>query len=273
MKLSAFIICYNADDYLEYVLRSALEWVDEVVVVEGALQITMATGKPLRSTDDTLEILECYKNTHRVFTVNAEQPFARHADQYSAAFEITKRHGADWSIMIDADEVYPSETQRVVRKTLERGLQSKLFGFRVHSYNFINDFSHYYDGIYKRIYRVTLAAHFLTHSPDYDNEVCWPDYHLEEDRMLWPPPPHIGVIPSEHRFFHYSYVRSPEALNNKVQVIWNKNRNPDCNPKNPRYRFDGSLYRIPDDIPIKEFKGKHPPIMLEHPYAQRQVNV
>ena len=260
MKLTAFTICYNSADYLDYVIRSALEWVDEIVVVEGAFQIGIDAGCRRRSQDETLNIMSRYHDNAKVVLHITDKPCQEHKDQYQLALDIAKRGSPDWCILIDSDEIYPQETQRVIRKTLEKSMNSGIYGFRVHSYNFINNFRSYYNGVYPRIYRCTPDAKFV-----YDNEVEWSNDGKSGDKMSPTPPDHISSIPAHFRFFHYAYVKEHAILNAKARMMWEKDNNPDYNPKYPKYRAEEGLYRVPDGISIMKFMGEHPPIMADHP--------
>lgn len=265
MKLVALITCYNSADYLEHVIRSALTWVDDVMIVEGAFQIAVDAGCPHRSTDDTIKILDKYSHLKNVFVYKPPTPLSEHRVQYDWALQHAKRDcQPDWAIMIDSDEIYPETTQKIIRNTLNRNSEN-IFGYRVHSYNFINDFKHYYDGVYPRIFRVTPHCRFV-----YDNEVMWPDYDKMGDKMGWPPPNYIGVINDRFRFFHYAYVKDHKYLEKKAAWMYNKDKNPAYDPSKPQYRVEGNKYKIPDGIEIKEFDGEHPPIMKDHPYNTRE---
>ncbi len=262
MKLTAIMMVYDGADYISYAIESALELCDEVVVVEGALKPYVDMGHPHRSSDGTLSILQDIQTSPRVIVRHTEEPYSHHPAQYQLAFNVARDRGADWCILIDYDEIYPKDTQRIIKKVLVNPTLANKLGWRVHSYNFINDFYHYYDGCYKRIYKVTPEAHFVADSMENDNEVRWPDRQRIEDHMSWPPPSHIGVVPKNFRFFHYSYVKSHAHLERKKKFIQKKSGNPMNG-----YRIENGIYKIPDDIEVMRFDGAHPQIMKSHPLA------
>jgi len=260
--LCAITIAYNSADYLDYVIRSAMKWVDHMIVIEGAFQITIDAGAAPRSSDGTLGIISKYhESTNKQFIgLSTETPLREHRDQYDFALQTAKAaYKPDWVVLIDSDEIYPIETQKLLRSVIDR-VDDKIFGMRMYSYNFINDVATYYNGCYPRLYRVTPNSKF-----SYDNKVDWPDYGLEGDNMQHPAPQHILTIPKTFRFYHYAYVKDHNYLNLKAKYMYNKDGNPSYHPSNPLYRVEGDKYKIPDDITLYNFTGRHPDIMKDHP--------
>ena len=51
MKKTAFMVVYNDADYADYAIRSVKDRVDELLIIEGAFEITMRAGMPARSND------------------------------------------------------------------------------------------------------------------------------------------------------------------------------------------------------------------------------
>jgi len=263
IKLSATIIVYNGAQYLDYCIKSALQWCDHIYIAEGALKPYIEMGLPHRSNDGTLEILEKYKKTapNIVTIAHTERPLSHHPLQYQMGLDWAKQVGADWHVIIDADEIYPSTTQTVVRKMLERYKNSNKYSGRVYSYNFINDFWHYYSGKYIRIARVTPDATFVSSSMSADNQVEWPEMSLPSDIMHGPIPSHVFEIPSSARFFHYSYVKSRVHIEKKLEFVHRK----DGNPLKGYNITDDGLFELPPDMPIYQFRGRHPKVMRDHP--------
>jgi len=239
-----------------------------MVVVEGAFQITVDAGAPHRSQDNTLKIISKYNdNTERFVGQSTKVPCQEHKDQYDMALQLAKdAYRPDFCILIDSDEIYPKEMQKVIRNTLDR-VPDNVMGMRLHSYNFINDFFHYYSGQYPRIFRATKGSKF-----SYDNKVDWPDMGLEGDNMQMPQPKHIMTLPKTFRFYHYAYVKSLEYLKMKEEYMFNKDGNPAYNPNSSQYREEDGIYKIPDDIKIREFTYKHPEIMDDHPWRTRRMS-
>ena len=245
MKKVAFMIVYNDADYVDYAIRSVVDWVDEMIIIEGAFQITIATGKPPRSNDGTLEILERWK-THPKITVHYANE-KEHKDQYNLGYQWAKTRNADWAILVDSDEVWTKPLQLMVDKLLIK--QEKFVKeFRLQEYCFINDFVHWYEGVYPRIFKVEPDAFFV-----YDNEV---QYSCGRGKH------HIASIIGK-MIYHYGYVRHNKRWQMKQDYMFEKDGNPSIKKD---YKLEGNSYIIPQDLPIYKFVGKHPEIMQSHPF-------
>jgi len=254
MKKTAFMIVYNDIDYVEYAIRSVLDWVDNLVIVEGAFQITMATGKPARSNDGTLDVLAKYIDNKKVFLkqVNLQE----HKDHYDVGYQWAIENGADWAIMIDSDEVWTKSAKLMADSMMARigkgqgvGIPAEIL---VEEYCFINDFKTWYPGTYPRIFSCVPGSKFV-----FDNEVqfggCQRGRH-----------PRWRVLGRD--IYHYGYVRRKKRWEMKQEYMWEKDHNPSI--KND-YKLEGNVYIIPKDLPIYQFAGNHPDIMKEHPFFDK----
>ena len=253
MKLIAFLCVYNDPEYLDAAIESYKNFPDRLYLIEGAWESSLRFGVDPRSNELTESILRKHVDGERVVLVRANE--ATEVAQRQIGLELAKREGADWCMMLDADEVYTSPVLTVIRRILELALSHpEVFGFRMNSYNFINSFQKYYDGNYPRISRVTPGARFV-----YANDVAW----LDHGKECWGP--HIINMPKELRFFHYNYIKKdPEAFFLKMNFLGSEN--PTFNvSERQKYGFDAYGYRIPSDIQIKDFTGEHPEIIRNHP--------
>jgi len=72
--LSVLMTVYNEVDFLDYAIRGALSFADELVIVEGAYKETIKLGKSPRSDDGTLDIIHtwCHEGNVRVIYANEE---------------------------------------------------------------------------------------------------------------------------------------------------------------------------------------------------------
>lgn len=98
MKLTLAIATYNEEKNIHYALDSTIEWVDEVVVVDGG------------STDKTIEILRAYGS--KVKIIEADNPPMFHINKQKA---IDAASG-DWILQLDADEEITPELRAEIEK-------------------------------------------------------------------------------------------------------------------------------------------------------------
>ncbi len=247
MKIVSFLCTYNDADYLDATLESFKWFPDKLFIIEGSWK--SANANP-RSDQRTYDIINKHVDNQRVFLVQANE--ARERNQRQIGLNLAKEEKADWCWMLDSDEVYTRDILIPMRTILKRSAAST-YGFRLRSYNFINSFSRWYDGNYWRIYRPTPLAEFIM-----DNDVRF------NDPNNWTP--HIGNMPENFRFYHYNYVKpNTEQFWRKMQ--YQAEQDPSFNQRLlPQYGCEEGIYKIPDDIPIYDFTGKHPGIMKNHPY-------
>jgi glycosyltransferase involved in cell wall biosynthesis len=255
MKKVGFMIVYNDADYVDYALKSFTDWVDEMIIVEGAFEITMKGGKPPRSNDGTLDILSTHVDNKRIFMKNVN--YREHKHHYDVGYQWAIERGADWAIMLDSDEVWSKTAKMIADAQMKRCMkESELVGceMQVQEYSFVNDFKTWYPGTYPRIFRAIEGSKFV-----FDNEVQF------AGRARGDHPMHL--LPGRN-IHHYGYVRRKKRWRMKQDYMWEK----DFNPINKKYKLEGDTYILPEDIPIYEYAGKHPEIMKSHPFYGKTAN-
>ena len=100
MKLSLCIATYNEEKFIHYPLDSAIDLVDEVVIVDGG------------STDKTIEIAKKYGEKVRVFVENNPPMF--HINKQRAI----ERAQGEWILQLDADEELSEELKTEIASLL-----------------------------------------------------------------------------------------------------------------------------------------------------------
>lgn len=98
-KISACIISFNEEKKIEDCLKSLVDIVDEIIIVDSL------------STDDTLEIAKKY--TDKIF----DQKFLGHIEQKNLAVE---KASHDWILSLDCDERLSDELQQSIQKIKDR---------------------------------------------------------------------------------------------------------------------------------------------------------
>ena len=105
MKLSLCIAVYNEEKNLHYPMDSAIDIVDEVIIVDGG------------STDKTVEIARSYGK--KVKIIKSDNPIMFHKNKQKA---IEAAQG-EWILQLDADEELTPELRQEIRSVI--GNQSK----------------------------------------------------------------------------------------------------------------------------------------------------
>ena len=255
MKIVGATFVYNDYEYLDQTLECFKNFPDKHFIIEGSWRSNQkSSGVSLRSDQQTYDIINKHVDNRQVFLIQANEE--RERNQRQVGMELAKKEGADWFFMTDADEVYPKKSLDIIKNILQR-TPDYMLGYRIHSYNFINSFKKWYNGDYMRLYRVTPKAEFVM-----DNDVAWTD----KDGMIAP-------MPGGYLFYHYNYVRKNTTRfwnmmryqHEQDQTFWK--RMIDSGP----YKEEAGIYKIPDDIKIYDFIGKHPTIMKNHPYFKNDV--
>lgn len=100
MKLSLCIATYNEAKNLHYALDSTIEWVDEVIIVDGA------------STDGTVELAKSYGT--KVKVIETTNPPIFHINKQKAIEAAT----GDWILQLDADEEITLDLKEEIQKIL-----------------------------------------------------------------------------------------------------------------------------------------------------------
>jgi hypothetical protein len=255
MKKTAFMIVYNDVDYVDYSIQSIQGWVDEIVVIEGAFEITMKTGAPPRSNDGTLEILQRHADEGTIILKHAN--LREHKDHYDIGYQFAIENGSDWAVLVDSDEIWSKQAKQIADAQMKRCLNDSdpcPCEMRVNEYSFVNDFQTYYNGTYPRIFRCVKGSKFV-----FDNEVQF------AGRMRGEHPVHI--LPGR-LIWHYGYVRKKKRWKLKQDLMWQK----DFNPLNKKYKLEGDNYVLPEDIAIYEYTGVHPEIMRNHPFHDKTAH-
>jgi glycosyltransferase involved in cell wall biosynthesis len=236
---------YNEADYIDFAIRGCLPHVDHLVIVEGAYQETIALGKPPRSNDGTLEIIQKYTGDSKVQFIQANERSDK--DQRNIGLAKIKELNPDgWMLIVDGDEVYKPETFKLVvglTKILEKNSYKAAY-FK--SLTFVNDLDHYTEQEFPRLFKLTPECHFTD-----DNFMKWAD-------AIWAYP---SVIKLDHiKYYHYSFVKNRERT--ELKKKWWETRF----QKLFAYGWDYDERGFISDKghKIYEFKGQHPEIMRDH---------
>ena len=244
MKLTALITVYNEAKFLDCCLNSIKDHVDKIVIVEGAYQETIRLGKPKRSDDGTIEIINahsCDLSDVGVFPPNSMKFFHMRANEESDAqqrnvgLEVIKKNDSDFFVIIDGDEVYKPYHFKMIRMAMSRPIIDAWY-FTCNT--FVNDFNHYCKQSFLRLFRLYDDAEFINDNFITSNGRSWQDIPKAE----------LNV-----NYFHYAFLKGKERFEtkkkwwesrfgeNKFHYDWNVNDKGMIKPENHEvYEYIGS---------------------------------
>lgn len=101
MFLSVALAVYNEEEFIHYPIESTIDWVDEIVIVDGG------------STDKTVEIAKSYGPKVRV--IYSPNPVMFHINKQKALDECR----GEWILQLDADEEVSKELAEEIQKVLK----------------------------------------------------------------------------------------------------------------------------------------------------------
>lgn len=252
MRLSALMCVYNEAEYVDFAIRSCLDYIDDLIIVEGAYKETIALGKSPRSDDGTLDILSKYLTHPKVRFLQANEE--SDAQQRNVGLEEIKKVNKDgWLIIIDGDEVYDPSMFKIIRSQLNAldSENSTAYASYFSSITFVNDFWHYTNQEFPRLFKITEKCSFYN-----DNYMAWPDIGKQVGYTK------IPFI----KYYHYAFAKSLERFATKKK--WWETRFKDK-------KFDYGWHANKDGVledpshRVFEFTGKHPKIMEEHKYYNK----
>jgi hypothetical protein len=217
MKTGVLTVAYDECEWLDAAIRSVANEFDEIVILEGAYEVSIKAGASPRSTDGTLEIIETLKKEFpNVTCLHCNESDAWH--QLNKGLEVLKDKGVEWFLLLDADEVWTNNHLKIIKKFMQKGEKAGIYQYWVYFYNFINSFDSYNDARMKRVFKLTPGCTFL-----HVNELAWPDHGKPVDSGV--PAPHISEIPAFCRCFHYTEIKSPKRWFLKKRYLKNRDGN------------------------------------------------
>ena len=248
MNIGVLMNVYNEAEWLDCAIGSIIDWTDTIVIVEGAYGIAIEAGASERSTDGTLDILDIWQKNYpnKITLIKANE--RDEAPQLQLGVEILKQKKVDWYLLVDGDEIWEKRDLALIRAAIVRGDANSIYQYRAMFYNFINSFDKYYDGKFKRVFKLTPGAKTIG-----QNGLMWPDVGLYCDTGT--NEPHIGELPDMCRCFHYTEIKPKNRWLLKKSYL-------QVRDNNPRFKHwyatrDGF---INDEKDIKTFRKRHPEI-------------
>jgi hypothetical protein len=238
---------YNEAKFVEYAIRACLPYVDDLVIVEGAYVETVKLGASPRSTDGTLNVIHSFVGDPKVRIIEANELSDK--DQRNRGLEIIKQINPDgWVLIVDGDEIYDPNTINMIKMTANNLEKQGRLAAYFKSLTFVNDFSHYTEQTFPRLFRITPECKFVN-----DNFMEWPDKGANWFGPFIVRLPYI-------KYFHYAFCKGDrfELKKKWWETRFNK-------PFDYGWHRDESGKIVDSSHEVYEFSGKHPDIMKAHP--------
>lgn len=255
MKLIAYYAIYNEAEYLSYSLRSIYEHVDKIIIIEGAWRECYLVNGYKRSNDGTLDIIKNFPDPDKkieVYYHNEDDQL----EQRNKIFDYLPRE-PHWLWLIDGDEVYATEAIEKIKLIIKENHKKKIV-FRFKSLTFVNNFKTYYDVEYPRLFKITpLCSSTRTMLKSY--RFSEPNDIMVGEKPLGYPP----INREDIEFFHYSYCKNKKRFMEKKRErtkLWG----------NFAWNLDENGAVVRSGTNLREFTGKHPDVMLEHPRCVKE---
>jgi heptosyltransferase-2 len=235
---------FNEAAFLEPCVRSIIDHVTKIVVIEGTWGTGEKTCGLKRSDDGTCEILaklsEEFGDKFDVYNLNEPTQLQQRSSHFSFVRE------PHWLWIVDGDEIYePGEIEKV--KAAAKDGQCDVYDAT--SMTFVNDAYHYVNIDFPRLFKIEKPGYAFTDP----NTLRHPN-----DRELRR---FQGPIAS---FFHYSYLeRSPGRMRQKIRDRIATHGEFKWSLDGERIQRDGISYRRCDRIPE---------IVCNHPLLQRRAS-
>lgn len=239
--LSALLLCWEAEDFLDACIADAVGNVDELVIIEGRYQ----PGPERRSTDRTLDILRNWKDCPKIkMVINDDDSVVGQDGHRNLFFDISDAKQGDYMLVLDFDEFYSADDWKEIRRIeQEKDGVAWQFDHRV----FLNNFDHYVEMTMPRLVQIQDGCKFLPNG----------NFVVNEYGDTFPYVEHPSV-----KIFHYSYVTSHRYFNMKVDQ---------------RHRLEGRTFaweledniikrKVNEEFGHKEvfrFDGDHPKIIRD----------
>lgn len=268
MKIIASLVTYNESLFVDYVLQSIYDNVDEIIITDSAMENVVKNGGTPNSNDGTLEIIEKWnKKGNKIIISKPKAPPKLFVDLWKDALQIAKDMRGDWLFTACGDEVWPQNTIKPLRPFLNSCDRNGIMGVNVTMNYFAPDFWHYKDFYGPRLAKITddMTLPFI------DGEVhYWPSRGVWQSIELDKVPEHVKKAnidyPKFLRPFHYSCV-GYERVKFKYDFYrtfeHNKGSETSTEYLNKNWKYFEERYKI--------FTGKHPDIMLGHPLYKEKL--
>jgi hypothetical protein len=261
LPIIAFMTAWNEAGFIESAIRSTIDHVDEMIVIEGAFKETVETGGSLRSTDGTLDILEKLERefVSKLYVYKSQFPESQ-LSQRSLFFQLMKQYLSlvckrnYWMIIQDSDEIYDEENFNKLKNILNT-TQSDVI--KIDSLTFVNDFESYVKIAFPRCFRMRRNCDYTFCGA---NHLAYKQRGASQWCSLGPEENHEDEV----KFFHMSYVKSPERFLQKK-----KEREKVHGINSFKWNLNSDNQVFCPGTNIRKFAGQLPELLKNHPLSEK----
>lgn len=277
MKIAAVYTVYNEAEYLEYSIRSVMDFVDQVVVCLGTTP--WSAYNPMARTafsqpDETEAILERLAQSDRKVVVQ-KGLWGSEVEQRQAGMRYCVEAGHDYYFLVDGDEVYRRDHLEAIREEVERHPEAgtfhikctvlwRSFKYRIPYWNV--------KWTPWRIFKITRLRSILGLRLPYRCRFVGPN----QTNSLGP---RYLIPPEQAIFYHFGYARSSQRM--RLRLAASEQQRHFSNGwfeqvwlKWPQQRWMRDLSPLdPDSLPeaVSIDPADLPEVMQTHPYWKLDV--
>jgi len=275
-RVIASISPYNDVLFFEYAMRAIEPYVDEIIITDSAVKSALEMGWPPRSVGLARTVIDKWIDNKKIFLAPLPPSPPEGREHALPGFNMAKEHGADWYFTVGCDEIWSPEAMKFMKTYLQICDRKGILGLNVSMFLFAPDFWHVKEFRNPRLARVTPDSTICFGGGSAD-AVCWPGrrlYQYAGDLSTYAPPGTPAEVlrvnadfPKNLKVFHYSCV-GQERIESKVNFYKHFNGT-SCDQYCEAY-MKKNWIAFPD-MGFKEFHGKHPDIMTEHPLFKERL--
>jgi hypothetical protein len=248
MKISGFTFCRNAIKYdypIEESIRSILPIVDEFIVNVG------------KSEDNTLKLIQSIGDPKiRIIESVWDESLKKDGLIFSQQTNIALRQcTGDWAFYLQADEVvHENDLPGLVRKMNEALTKPDVLGLSFRYLHFYGDYYSINPWFYRRAIRI------IRNNGEVESFGDAVGFCIKSTNEFIHPKDGRRCLASGARIFHYSYVKNPSVLVEKVRYQASRHHGDEI-PEDQARRLEKDRYEFDQYDILKEYRGSHPQVM------------
>ncbi len=245
MKISGFTFCRNAIKYdypIVESIQSILPIVDEFIVNIG------------NSEDETLKLIQSIGDPKiRIIESVWDESLKKDGLIFSQQTNIALRQcTGDWAFYLQADEVVHEDDLPGLVQTMEKALPKRdLLGLSFRYLHFYGDYYSINPWFYRRAVRI------IRNNGEVESFGDAVGFCIKSTNEFLHPKDNRRCLPSGARIFHYSYVKNPRVLVEKVRYQASRHHGDEI-PEDQARKLEKDRYEFDQYDILKEFKGSHP---------------